>query len=64
MDMAFQQAMDRLQKQYAAFIRERCMSGDREADHGKGDEVIIMFLRTISCDDLADAWEKVEKLYA
>jgi hypothetical protein len=54
----------RLQKEYADYIQSECMTGDEEADHGKADDALIKYLRIIGCDDLANAWEMVEKFYA
>lgn len=39
-------------------------NSDPEAAHGKADDALIKFIRRLGYDDLADAWERVEKWYA
>lgn len=41
-----------------------CRSDDTEADHCYADGVLVWFLRQIGHDDVADAWEEVDKWYA
>ena len=35
--------------------------GDTEMDHGRADELLILFLREYGCGEVADAWEGARK---
>lgn len=48
----------------AARIREKCMTGDYEGDHGEADMIVIGLLRFLKYDETAKAWEAVGKWYA
>ena len=45
-------------------IEEWCFTGDTEADHGKADEVLCLFLLSLGYDRLVQKYSEVKKWYA
>lgn len=51
----------RLQKHFADYIEDECMTGDHEDACERAQEAVMKYLDAISCDDLVKAWKAAKR---
>lgn len=61
--VAAAEAADLTDEAFAALMASHD-TGDDEADHGNGDDVLIVLVRRLGFTQTADAWDKLGKWYA
>jgi hypothetical protein len=53
-----------LENEYVKKMLPLINGGDTEGDHWKADNLIIIFLHTVGCEELAQAFDDVPKWYS
>jgi hypothetical protein len=48
----------------AEMIRQKCMTGDYESDHGDADDILVSILVSLGYEQTAEAYDAVGKWYA
>jgi hypothetical protein len=56
--------LELLENEYVEKMQPLINGGDTEGDHWNADNLIIKFLRTIGCEELAQAFDDVHKWYS